>query len=86
MQVGSLKSRGERPLLPWLGQVKEQGWHSNDSELGHVVEELLRNGTVSSGARKKIAPAMLFLSQSQNIAFAEMLFPSVIGHVSLQIG
>lgn len=29
---------------------------------------------------------MLFLSQSQNIAFAEMLFPSVIGHVSLQIG
>ena len=71
MQVGSLKDRGERPLAPWLGQVEEQGWHSNDDELGQAVGEL-SEGAESPRARRKVAPVMLLLRQSQSLPFPEM--------------
>lgn len=72
MQVGGLEDRGERPLAPCLRQVEEQGWHSNDDELGQVMGQLWE-GTESPRARRKVAPVMLFLSQFQSLPFPEML-------------
>jgi len=72
VQVGSLKVRGET-FSSMAGPGGRAGWHSNDNELSHIVGELLRERAECPRARRKVAPVMLFLSQSHSLPFARIL-------------
>lgn len=72
------ESEGQRRnTVSSMGGTGGRAGHSNDNELGQVVGKLLREGTESPRAGRKVAPVMLFLSQSQSLPFPEMLAVSL---------